>query len=195
MIPFGIAKRLKKGYRLYCFVTLKCNLNCGYCTHRFYNKKMPHCPEMSLEEWKELIDTFPVKIREVVITGGEPTNWYHFAELVEYLSYKYFVTVFTNLNFYWSLDGANKSKILFISTYHQKDNKEKFLKNYNLYKENGIKIKIDELINQEIEGSRTKDWCSLESLKKDKRLLIYPDGTLFTDAYSGARYCHERYSK
>ena len=62
-------------------ITYRCNNNCSHC----YNARSRQYPELSLEEWKEVIDrVWDQRIPHIVFTGGEPTLYPHLAELIAY---------------------------------------------------------------------------------------------------------------
>ena len=68
-------------YRMDLAITYRCNNNCSHC----YNARSRHYPELSLEEWKRVIDrVWDQRIPHIVFTGGEPTIYPHLPELVAY---------------------------------------------------------------------------------------------------------------
>lgn len=118
---FGVRKRFKRGIRLYVLTTLRCNYNCEYCSNRFYNGKMIRVDkELNVDGWVNKILSFPVPVREVVISGGEPMLRDDFAALVNELTLRgYFVTVQTNLSIPKRAAELKKSSRLRISaTWH-----------------------------------------------------------------------------
>jgi radical SAM protein with 4Fe4S-binding SPASM domain len=67
----------------YVHLTYKCNLNCEYCYNR---DKLNTCKELSLEGMKKVIDTLKENgVDKVVFTGGEPTLYPYFKEIVNYV--------------------------------------------------------------------------------------------------------------
>ncbi|MEK6859413.1 MAG: radical SAM protein [Nanoarchaeota archaeon] len=73
-------------YSCYVNLTTKCNLRCRHC---FGDYSKPEEKELSLEEWKKVIE----KLKEsnvffINISGGEPTQSPYFKEFIEYLSKK-----------------------------------------------------------------------------------------------------------
>jgi organic radical activating enzyme len=92
LLPF------KKGVTISCSLTFRCNLNCSYCTLGCSGKRVKS-PESTLKEWKERIETFPIKIKEVYVTGGEPALIDWMPEFVNWLLDRgIFVTLYTNLS-------------------------------------------------------------------------------------------------
>ena len=68
-------------YRMDLALTYRCNNNCSHC----YNARPRSFPEMSLDQWKKVIDkVWDLRIPHVVFTGGEPTLFEGLPELVAY---------------------------------------------------------------------------------------------------------------
>lgn len=68
-------------YRMDLAITYRCNNNCSHC----YNARARNYPELSLDEWKQVIDrVWDLRIPHLVFTGGEPTLHPHLPELVAY---------------------------------------------------------------------------------------------------------------
>jgi len=66
------AKALKLGIPLSVQgdLTYRCNDNCAHC----YNGRPRDYPEISTEQWKQIIDRlWAIGIPHIVFTGGEPT--------------------------------------------------------------------------------------------------------------------------
>jgi pyrroloquinoline quinone biosynthesis protein E len=62
-------------------LTEVCNHRCTYC---FQGKEHKHNPGLSLEEWKSVIyQAAGLGVQEIVFTGGEPTLYPDFIELVK----------------------------------------------------------------------------------------------------------------
>jgi len=80
-------------------LTQRCNNNCQYC----YNvwKADPDYPsqEMSAENWKTVIDKISAesKLRQIALSGGEPTLHPGFFDILEHLQTKHaYLTLITN---------------------------------------------------------------------------------------------------
>ena len=57
-------------YRMDLALTYRCNNDCAHC----YNARERTFPELSVDEWKRVLDiTWELSIPHVVFTGGEPT--------------------------------------------------------------------------------------------------------------------------
>ncbi len=76
-------------YRMDLALTYRCNNNCSHC----YNARERNYPEMSIQEWKKVIDkVWELRIPHVVFTGGEPTLFEGLQELVTYAEEKGVIT-------------------------------------------------------------------------------------------------------
>ncbi len=73
-LPYAIRKRFKRGITLTIALTWKCNLMCPKCALAC-DGEMPKDTSESID-WTEYIKSFPVKIREIYLTRGEP-HLYH----------------------------------------------------------------------------------------------------------------------
>ena len=72
----------------FCYINLtnKCNLRCKHCFGS-YSKKCKN--ELSLQEWKKIVDyLIDNNIFFINISGGEPTQSPYFKEFINYLNYK-----------------------------------------------------------------------------------------------------------
>ena len=76
-------------YRMDLAITYRCNNDCSHC----YNARSRHFPEMSIDNWKQVIDkVWSLRIPHVVFTGGEPTLYKGLVELVQYAEEKGLIT-------------------------------------------------------------------------------------------------------
>ena len=68
-------------YRMDLALTYRCNNDCSHC----YNARSRRYPEMSLDQWKKVINkVWDLRIPHIVFTGGEPTLYNGLVELVSY---------------------------------------------------------------------------------------------------------------
>ena len=85
--PFSA--QLTAPYRMDFAITYRCNNNCSHC----YNARARSFPEMSIPEWKQVIDqVWALRIPHIVFTGGEPTLYEGLAELIAYAEEKGLIT-------------------------------------------------------------------------------------------------------
>lgn len=186
---YGICKRLKRGIKINLSPSWRCNLQCEYCILKTSGKKkypQDHDEIKPIEYWKEWISTFPVKIREVAISGGEPTLIPYLIELVNWLlSEGYYVLILTNLTNWTNLCYIKPSRRLRIeATLHECYDKDLFLEHYNIV---SIWHRVDviEIEKKELSFSKTVPWSSEETSRRiDKNYLkAAPDGTIYRNCF------------
>lgn len=179
---YGILKRLTKPFRhkICIFTTFKCTLDCNYCTLKMYNGQMPCSSTLTVDEWMDRVKTFPLPLREVVISGGEPTIYDGYADLVNrLLDAGYYVVVNSNLTVF--RDDVNPShRFRILATYHHSANRIRWEKNYRAYSK---KYRVDavEIGQSDLDYTRTKEFCKVEEAKTYSPGFYYgPDGILNT---------------
>jgi MoaA/NifB/PqqE/SkfB family radical SAM enzyme len=68
-------------YRMDLAITYRCNNDCAHC----YNARARSHPELSTQDWKNILDrVWDARIPHVVFTGGEPTLRNDLPELIAY---------------------------------------------------------------------------------------------------------------
>lgn len=86
-LPFS--EKPSAPYRMDLALTYRCNNDCNHC----YNARSRNFPEMSITEWKKVIDqVWDLRIPHIVFTGGEPTLYSGLDELVAYAENKGLIT-------------------------------------------------------------------------------------------------------
>ena len=151
---WGLRRHLRKGKRIYLFVTLRCNLKCPYCTFYFYNGKWPKCYEITFSQWTQIIDNLK-SVREIVITGGEPMLYDKYNELCNYILDKgYFLMVFSNLMSPNGFDVKSHHRFMIYASLHVPANRKIWFENYKLYKR---KYRINYEILNETKKVLTKE--------------------------------------
>jgi len=150
--------KLKRGVRIQISITFRCNFNCPNCCQKFATGKRPVCNESSLHDWEDFfLNKFPYKIKEVYVSGGEPTLMPYFPELVNWLlTQGYFVKIYTNikrLNVLLKMKRSRRLKI--VTTYYKGHDLNKFLNSYNILK------RKYEMIVEEM-GSKTLTFSKLK---------------------------------
>ena len=188
MVRYGIRRRLKRGIRVRIRPTFKCSLDCYYC-----GNKMGFLKERPIENstirglgWLKIIDKVPWKIKEIWISGGEPSIYPDIVPLVEgLLDRKYLITIFTNLT-NDKLSELPKSDLIRIeATFHSRagHTKANFIKNLNKIKN---RVDVVEIDNNLLPFSKSKPWnCDIEDAKRIRKHSIYigPDGDIAFCAY------------
>ena len=179
-IKYDFLNRFKSGETLAIILTNKCNLKCSYCACDLLScGKVKIKTEQNLREWVKTINEFPVTIKEVLITGGEPTLHKDFEGLVHLLlNRSIMVTIWTNLVKPITLEKSPRLKI--VATYHHSASKTKFIS--NLEKLKGYQKVVYSFSN--IFDGKSKN-LFLEDTKENfpdcyrKRFVFAPDGKLF----------------
>jgi 2-iminoacetate synthase ThiH len=144
---YGILHRIKTGITVGIMPTFRCNYKCTYCTTRF-NGNAPQAQEVKLEDWIYILDNFPVKLKEVVFSGGEPTLVPYCALLINHLIGKRIqVAIFTNLSNNVLMDVPPSPYFRIGATYHKQANIKAFVERYKVFKKAGYQITADEIGN------------------------------------------------
>jgi len=176
---YSILYRLKRGMSISMSLTFRCNLICPYCTMRLNGIGPREAKETGLDEWKLIIDTFPGRLKEVFITGGEPTLMPYCTDLINYITAKkILVTLFTNLTKPEHIRFIKPTSYFRIeASLHPQVKIADF--NYNLYslRKCGYHIIIDEVGSSRMKGSNVKHQItSIQELIHDRaRLRFAPD--------------------
>lgn len=183
---YSLLHRLKRGVSISISPTFRCNYHCDYCTLHIASVNPRKTKESTLDEWIRFIDNFPLKLKEVHITGGEPTLMpYLNALVVELINRKILVTVFTNLS---RTITAPPSPFLRIqASYHRAQvYLPDFQKELSTLKKRGYQITVDEIGQASMKGTDVKpELKTVEDLNTVKpRIRIAPDRTgYFTTCY------------
>jgi len=168
-------------------LTYRCNLNCDYCTNKNGTTENPKDKgQLTVKQWLSFIKTFPIRINEVVLTGGSPELYHGYINLINYLlDSGYFVSLYTNL-LYTDFNEVKKSeRFKIIATYHHGSGKHKFITNYQNCKH---EIEVDEIETGELYFSRIKPFEKLNQ-KPDKNVLRFgPDGMIFINCFDRNKY-------
>jgi molybdenum cofactor biosynthesis enzyme MoaA len=97
---YGKTLWFKRGAMLNINLLYECNLACTYCSLEMPTGIRPKAKRVGLDDWKNFITYFTSKnkIREVYVSGGEPSLVKYMPELVNWLIGKGFhVALFSNL--------------------------------------------------------------------------------------------------
>ena len=186
---YGVLKRLKTGTKLHIFLTFKCTLKCSYCANEFYHNSKPKSKTLTPDEWMDLIESFPVKIREVTLTGGEPMLYKGFSELVnKILATGRFVKVITNLTLDNGLAVNSSYRVRYWATYHGSEaslivpHQLSWIQRLEEYRKK-FRVDVVELETNYIKGSIRKKIFNTEiewDACIDHKYLIYaPDGSFY----------------
>ena len=181
--------KFKRGITLQIEPTFRCNQNCPYCINKNGGTEFPKdINPMTKDEWINYIETFPLKIGEIIIGGGEPTLYFNLVNFVNYLLKKgYFVQLFTNLTHPEILNKINKSiRFRIIATYHEGQiSVDTFLKNLSILNhpvqsQSFSPLKVTRIINK---------WTDKEKKEIISCLRVAPDGAISTNCWDQ----HQKY--
>jgi len=187
-VRWELAKKLKRGKPFIFKPTMRCNLNCPYCSVNKAHGRAPVFDEYGYNYWLSKIK-YTDNVRQVTISGGEPGLYKGLSDLVnELVDDKYIVLIFTNLT---KIDEFLKIKktwrVIFLASYHPVFALDKYLENYS-FLFSRFYITAREVLKKGHESERRLDFSKIKyeyEFQDDEYVEIYaPDGRLF---YS----CHE----
>jgi len=143
-------KRLKRGITVQISLTFRCNYRCSYCSQKFNGGNIEK-KETNFLGWVRWFKRFPYKIREVYVSGGEPTMHPDFVRITTWLlNQGYCVKVFSNLSNPWGLLQLPTSKRLIIkATYHHHIPESVFKYYYDAISHKH-RVEVDEIGNEKI---------------------------------------------
>ena len=199
---YGLIRRIRSGIRLKIYPSFECSLNCWYCGNGLEGNTNPKDPPKiyELEDWQELISNFPIKINDVVLSGGEPTIYKDFVPLANWiLDQGIMLEVYTNLTNKRLAKVRPSYKLRILATYHHEYDMQKFNENYLfVQKQHKHKIDVKEIGSKKLTYSRLVPWgCTLESSKQVFKNYLYccPDGEIFTCCYKAMLHATKNQKK
>jgi organic radical activating enzyme len=174
---FGLTRRLKRGSKLMLFLTFKCTINCDYCSLGYFGKRVTSA-EISLDDWKYLVESFPVKLREIRISGGEPMLMPYYSDLINWLLDRgLHVIVYTNLSVL-KLDVHKSYRLIYIATYHKGLAKHKFIKNLSAYQK-FYNVQTHQIDDETILNIKVGPLCYSEYAYTCAGFMYDPAGNLY----------------
>ena len=188
---YGITKFFKRGVSIGVFPTYVCNLDCVYCANKYGRKGNKFdSGQITPEDWYRLISHFPVKIRELYITGGEPFLYPYIQDLILILlPLGIHITLNTNLLIKIPLDKVKSDRFRIEATLHDHRNKARskiFWENYDYYKQ-WVRVDVDIFSEKRIRRNPLTgiSYKLLMDPKNPtcldmKRFKFTPDGRLWT---------------
>lgn len=182
----------KRGYSVRMVLLYECNMDCKYCCLVLPTGERARSRRSTLEQWKEFIENFPVKIREYHLCGGEPSTVAWMPRLANWiLEKKKHVTLYTNL---FNVDCISRidpsHRFLIISTYHHQDDPERYTKAYNRLISLGYEVRVGEMDDGSPGWKKVMPYSKLKTLYPDipslqvisdeeKQLIVAPDLTIY----------------
>ena len=183
---YGKTLMLRRGKMLQISLLYECNLKCDYCSLEMPTGIRPKAKRVSLDDWKQFILDFTneQKIREVYVSGGEPSMVKWMPELVNWLVQKGFpVTVFSNLFDADRLLQIKKHyRVKIDATYHHEWDKLDRFHNAYLKIKDHIRVDVGEIGYQVLPYSKVKPFIDMDGLK-DKEFRVSPDLEVFDSCY------------
>jgi len=134
----------------------------------------------------DIISDFPVKVRKIVLSGGEPSLYYDYTKLTnELLKRGYFVTVFSNLATKKGLQVIKHSNIRICATHHQECSRDTWDENLKLYR---LKYRVDvdlfpdddiKTSNSHVKAINTMGMTGSQICFYEKAFGFSPEGKLY----------------
>lgn len=191
---YGKTLRLRTGCSVAINLSFRCNFHCRYCNMTLVTGRTPVVQkEMPMDYWQFFLRAFPVKVKEIFITGGEPTLVPWMTVFVSWLLKEgYHVTIFTNLFQYDVFLGIKPHYRLQISaTFHHQDSKSRFDLAYGVLSKRGFRVNADEVddgLCKVLSYSRLKPMaqCGEDLQRSDiatTQFVAIPDGSLVVGCY------------
>lgn len=195
---YGLTKRFSRGITIGMLPTYKCNLDCSYCANKYGRQGNKFdSKEILISDWYRLISNFPIKIRELHITGGEPMLYAGIQFLVEkLLTLGFHISLNSNLLCKRDFSNVISDRFRIEATLHDHDREDRFFENVEYYRQ-WVRVDIDIFAKEKVyRNSKTgiayKKLMDPESpiCLDMKRFKFTPDGRLWTndreigDAYS-----------
>jgi organic radical activating enzyme len=184
---YGKTLSLKRGCSITLMLCYNCTLSCDYCCLKIASGKYPVSKMSTFDEWKELINRWPVKIKEVILSGGEPTLMPYFAELANWLLDKgYHVKVYSNLtNPKPYQDVRNSYRFIITATYHHSYDINKFIVNLSSIKH---RIDVHEIDSRMLPFSKVKELVTDKWKVETRYFRVNPARKIFIGCYDLTNY-------
>ena len=194
---YGKTLALRRGGRVLVNLTFRCNQHCEYCNMILPTGKV-QMHDHDLEFWKAKIGHFTSihKVREVQVSGGEPTLIKWMPEFVRWLLGKGFhVLILSNgFNVNRFLEIPKHYRLQISMTYHHGEvERDEMTRRYNTLRSRGYRVNI-----KEIRGHGEKEykfsWPSVRLCRNADDLLLEdrtfpllnfgPNGQLYDGCHS-----------
>lgn len=182
---YGKTLMFRRGKMLNINLLYECNLSCAYCSLEIPTGIRPKAKRVGLDDWKNFITDFTSKnkIREVYVSGGEPSLVKYLPDLVNWLINKGFhISLFSNLYNTDKLLQIKKSyRFKIQATYHQCDSISRFDEAYKkVIKKH--RVDVDEIGYRSLSYSKVKPFMDPDGLK-DKEFRVSPDLEVFDSCF------------
>lgn len=182
---------LTRGVNLTAVLLHYCPLDCEYCPNlaAAERHKRGNHKTSSLEEWKEFFRNFPHFPSLVNLSGGEPSTLLWISDLANWLADRgTHVIIYSMLWVPENLLGLKKScKMEISATYHHGDDKERFLRAYNMLKDK-VRVTPRELSHEKdfvFDFTVAKPFCTQEEHRDYIQIHLAPDSPKTKKMYIG----------
>jgi len=191
---YRILIKTRRGVGLNIVMTFACNFNCSNCGLKIPNNEYPkEKHRASLDSWKKFIKEFPLKIKDVAISGGEPTLYPDAIEFINWLIDEgYIVSVYTNLSNENLLKFRRSLRLKINATYHKESGKrDAWIERYNrlrkYYKINSYQIEHNDFEFKSDTLNLLQKTDTINHPQKN-RIHVGPDLRIFTSCFDKMNY-------
>jgi len=196
---FQIASYVRRGVTLNIVQSWKCNLSCDYCSWRIGTDGYPSDRrggrKFTTKQWRWFVNEFPVKVRVIHVTGGEPTISDVTLDFIDWcLGRGFLVYVITNLTNDNLLRVRKSWRLRIEATCHAGCDEAKWLARLKRVGKKHRGIHVKELGGKRLPlPSDQKGWDTIPLLWSPKRdrFMVGPDGCMFLSAGERANYYAE----
>ncbi len=189
---YGITKKFKRGITIGMLPTYKCNLDCVHCSNKYGREGNKFdSAEIAPADWYRLISRFPVKIRELHITGGEPFLYPQIQDLIIILlPLGFHISLNSNLLLKVPLDKVKSDRFRIEATLHEPryfpSRAKRFWENRSYYQQ-WVRVDVDIFADKNTRRN-TRTGMKFKKLMSPKnpvcldmkRFKFTPDGRLWT---------------
>lgn len=182
---YGLTKLFKRGCVICLYTTYKCNLRCPYCINHLLVsddiKGMLSCPEIGPWGWYDLISNFPVPVKEIFLSGGDPMLYPNISRLVDVLLQTgAHVVLFTNMMTRRKITARSR-RFRIQATLHESAGKERFYDNVEYYRQQHHQVHVELFGTKAKKGQRTikTKETDIDECRELKRFKFTPDGKLW----------------
>ena len=173
---YGKTLKLRPGAKINISIIYTCNIKpflCTYCALSQPANNRATAKISTLGEWKRFFNYFPIRIREVLVEGGETTLVPYMPELVNWLLHDkgYHVTLFSYLpaiNPFLRIKPNYRFQIT--STYHHQDDLIRFLAIYKELTTEGYRVNVDEINTGEPDWKQVIEFSRVKPVQGNKEL-------------------------
>ena len=184
---YGMSKLFRRGIDIGILPTYRCNLDCEYCSNKFGREGNKFdSVEMSPDDWFRILSRFPVRIKELHITGGEPFLYPDIQELIlKLLPLGFNISLVSNLLIKRYLSRVKSDRFRIEATLHNPEQADRFYENVKHYRQ-WVRVDIDLFSSRrrkrDMNGVAVKMKMGEEDSYKCldmKRFKITPDGRIW----------------